>query len=259
MIETIRIKSQLLETDIKVAIIGSDYPCIFKGLIILLHGKTEHEEDTCSINNMISGLSLEELARKHQLLIVVPHIMKNCYYISTKEFNCEEFISKELICYIEQKYPSLKNKEKILAGISMGGYGSVLIGANTNVFDKIVSISGSFISRDIIIGNQEVWGNRKPNTESARGTFLSYFLPLSDFEESVNNIEIAIAKAKKVLSFYFTCGINDWLYSRNLRFLRFMEETKHIYKFFPLDGEHNNKCFKEGLWMVIDNIFEKKE
>lgn len=172
--------------------------------MLLLHGKTEQEGDSCSINNMISGLDLEKLAGKHQLLIVVPYILKDCYYISTKKFNCEEFISKELICYIEQKYPSLKNKEKILAGISMGGYGSVLIGANTNVFDKIVSISGSFISRDIIIGNHEVWGNRKPNTESARGTFLSYFLPLSDFEVSVNNIEIAIAKAKKVLSFYFT-------------------------------------------------------
>lgn len=226
---------------------------------MFLHGKTDYEGETTSIDRMISELALEELAERYQVMLVIPYILKNCYYISSEKYDCEKFVSEELISYINQIYPTTINTEKILAGVSMGGYGAVLIGANTDVFDKVISVSGAFISNDILIGNPEVWGNVKPDLKSAEGTFLFYFLPLNIFEMSQSkNVESAILKLRKNIPFYFTCGKRDWLYSRNLQFLQLVKKVNIRNKFISIEGEHNNACFKNGLWTIMEQIGNEK-
>lgn len=151
-------------------------------VLVFLHGKLRPERDYSIIERMSQELELETLAEKYKMAIVIP-CLRNCYYISTEDYNISLFFSEELNNVINKNIVVEPNRELIIGGISMGGYGSVLCAVNSGIFDKIVSISGSFIQNDVRIGNSEVWGTRIPTIESTKGSYLKYFLPLHTFWE----------------------------------------------------------------------------
>lgn len=229
----------------------------FRRMMILLHGKTDGD---CSlVEAMIRELEIEKLAEKYQMLIVVPYLLENPYCASTEECDYIKWISGELESYVENKYLNGKNVEKVIAGVSAGGYGAVLTGLNSDVFHHVVSVSGSFIEDSIMIGNPEVWGNWTP--ACAEGTFLSYFLPLSDLMESkLKSVGIAIAESDSKPMLYFSCGTKDWLYSKVQDVLWKAEKQGFSCKFYELEGEaHTNQCFRRGLWSIVENIFSEEE
>lgn len=252
-----RIFSEALQTEVEIKIVNPDDGNVEK-VLILLHGKKEKEEDHSITDKMINALGLEEMCETHHLMVVIPS-MKNCYYISTEEYDCVRFVSEELIDYINNMDPYASLAEKILGGVSMGGYGAALIGANTTVFNKIISISGSFIVDDILIGNPEVWGGRKPSKEGTKNTFLSYFLPLHELQDSEKKnagYAVSLLNGKGNAPFFIlSCGTQDWLYPRNIAFIQGLKESGIDHEFISIeDGNHDYKCFREGLWRA----FEKK-
>lgn len=227
-------------------------------LMILLHGKVEPEVDSVKCKILSEKLGLEDLCEKYHVLAVIPS-MKNCYYISTEDYNCEKFLAEELPTLLCGKYGVSENVEKILAGVSMGGYGAVLIELNRGIFDKVVSVSGSFIVDDILLGNPEVWGRRKPTRGSTEGCFLYYFLPLDRLEDSnEKNVFAALSQYNREdnpCEFILTCGTKDWLYSRNLDFIEKLKEQGISHRFIPVqDGDHESECFREGLWEAFENM-----
>ena len=139
----------------------------------------------------------------------------------------------------------------------MGGYGAMLIGANTDVFSQVISISGSFIENDILIGNPEVWGSRCPREDSAKGSFLYYFLPLEELAYSCyKSAEAALGSLKrkeKRPELYFTCGTEDWLHPRNSALLKKLRENHIEYHYYEIPkGQHESSCFREGLWKCME-------
>ena len=255
MIETRIIQSRFLGGDVKIRIITSTLRT-FDSVMILLHGKKSCDEDDTMIEMMIERLKLEALCEKYHIMIVIPN-MRNCYYISTKDYQCEQFISKELPEYLEGYNKEVLKAEKLLGGISMGGYGAMLIGANTDVFSQVISISGSFIENDILIGNPEVWGSRRPREDSAKGSFLYYFLPLEELAHSCyKSAEAALESLKgkeERPELYFTCGTKDWLYARNLTLLKKLKENHIKYHYYEIPkGQHDSSCFREGLWKFME-------
>ncbi|MBE5955334.1 MAG: hypothetical protein E7253_02655 [Lachnospiraceae bacterium] len=261
MVITKMMNSHFLNENVKIRIIMSDKQQAER-IFILLHGKKNSDEDETMPDKMTTQLELEALCEKYHMMIAIPN-MKNCYYISSDNYNCEKFISEELPFFLEQNDRSILNGEKMLGGISMGGYGAVLIGANTHVFRKVISISGSFIEKDIMIGNPEVWGSRKPTEESTKGTFLHHFLPLNELADARNkSAEKALYSLKErnnKTELYFSCGTKDWLYARNLALLQGLEEMHIPYKFYEIsEGMHESRCFRSGLWMIFEEIMKNR-
>lgn len=261
MLENIIVKSEALHANVtlKVVLPKDSSP---QKIFLLLHGHIQPEGEFSLIENLPKELALGDLCDRYHLMVVIPY-MKNCYYISTEEYNCDDFIARELPGLIRKRYSMTDNAEIILGGISMGGYGAALIGAHTGVFDKIISISGAYISNDVVIGNPEVWGDRLPTNESTKGTYLYYFLPLEQLQESTDKNAFA---AMSLFSennvdpvFVVTCGTKDWLYSRNLDFVSRLEELNITYDFIPIvDGDHDVACFREGLWKAMESINKGK-
>ena len=167
-------------------------------VLLLLHGSIQPEGNYSLIENMPQELSLQELCDRYHLIIVTPY-MKNCYYISSDQYNCDLFIAEELPEWISARYFLSDDTEYILGGISMGGYGAILVGAHTDRFHKIISISGAFITEDIEIGNPEIWGELLPNEESTRNSFLFYFLPLTSLHESAKKNVFAALDLRQLL------------------------------------------------------------
>lgn len=257
MIDTIKTKSEVLgeSIDLKV-ILPNDKP--IRTLMILLHGNMNLESSMQLLEKFSLELNLEELCEKYYMAVVTP-LMKNRYYISTADYDCEEYIARELPVYMKKKYNISDSVELILAGVSMGGFGAALIAARTGVFQKIVSISGAYIANDVAIGNPEVWGNLNPRCKELEKSFLYYFLPLEDLENSARRNALAALSLFKERGeapvFVITCGTEDWLYSRNIQFIEELCRQDINYCFFSLeDGSHESDCFAKGLWAAIEYL-----
>lgn len=262
MIETRKIWSDTLNSETILKII-TPVQTTAKKTMILLHGKFNPEMSIAALDTFIKELELEKLCEDQGIIIVIP-LMKNRYYISSDEYDCKSFIGKELPELIKETYFHLESSDFILAGVSMGGYGVSLIGSLTTSFDKIISVSGSYIAHDVAVGNPEVWGNLKPDSIELNDTFLGSFLPLESVESDPNRNALASLELLKSLRndtpfIVATCGTKDWLYPRNVAFTNTMDKYNIHYKFYPIEeGTHESKCFKEGLKKAL-TYFEKPE
>ena len=262
MIETINVKSDALSSDVILKVVRPDEGRV-DSLMILLHGNMRPEARAEYLDGFPLELNLEELSNQYHLVVVTP-LMKNRYYISTPDYDCDRYIAQELPAYIKERYSIADSAEIILAGISMGGFGATLIAAHSGTFHKMISISGAYIAKDIEIGSQEVWGNLTPLASGIKKTFLYYFLPLDDLSDSTQRNALAALRlftdqAEK--SFFFvSCGTKeDLLYKRNLDFVKELERLNLGYQFFPIEGgEHKPDCFKEGLWEAM-KFYKEKE
>ncbi len=257
MIHTINFNSEALKTSAILKVVLPNDQQI-KKLMILLHGNMNPELSVELLDKFSLELDLEALCDKYHMAVVIP-LMKNRYYISTDDYNCDEYISYELPDYIKKKYNISDSAESILAGVSMGGFGAVLIAARTGAFQKIVSISGAYIAKDVEIGNPEVWGNLTPYSGNLSDTFLYYFLPLKDLPDSTERDAVAALELfnrrrdKPVI--VVTCGTKDWLYPRNMEFVKELERREIEHQFYSIDkGEHESDCFQKGLWKAIDYL-----
>lgn len=225
-------------------------------LVIFLHGKMDSKSAVEKLEEMVLDFELEKLCEQYQVAVAIP-FMENRYYISTKDCNCDAYIAQEFPKYIKETYGIAKSVELVLAGVSMGGFGATLIAARTGAFQKIISISGAYIAKDIAIGNSAVWGSLTPASRELKNTFLHYFLPLSDLMDSIERNALEAVKLFEERSespfFVITCGTEDWLYSRNMEFVNILDEMKIGYRFFAIKGEgHEANCFKTGLWKSIE-------
>lgn len=255
MTETFILKSGALGTNALTTVIKPEDGEIHN-LMILLHGNMGPKISEKSVRKFPEELNLEELCSKFHIMAVIP-FMKNRYYISTADYDCGKYVGYELPDCIKQRYGLPDSMEMILAGVSMGGYGAALIAAQTGVFRKIISISGAYIANDVEIGNPEVWGTLSPNSVGLKNSFLYYFLPLSDLRESVERNALAAIRMFKERSekprFAVTCGTEDWLYRRNLDFLKAMDDLNIEYRFDRIDGGgHDSESFRIGLWKAVE-------
>lgn len=254
MVDTIKMWSEKLQSEICLKVIIPEQSS--DKLMILLHGKMNHELSVELHELFIQELGLEELSNKYGMMIVIP-LMQNRYYISTRNYDCNQYVAQELPDFIVKRYGIIGLIQRILGGVSMGGFGATLIGANTGSFQYIISISGAYIAHDVEIGNPEVWGKLTPDSKELKASYLYHFFPIENLEKDPERNALAALQLFKDdrTVIVASCGTKDWLYSRNLKYIREMENNKLNYKFFALeDGEHDAKCFKAGLWKGMNYL-----
>ena len=257
MIQKIIMESEALQSNTVLQVVFPKH-VICEKLLILLHGKLHPEKSMESFETMPRELELEELSRNYRLMIVMP-LMKNQYYISTRDYDCDRFISEELLKFMTEHFSLSDSAEVILGGVSMGGFGAALIGAHTGISSKILSISGSYIVDDVVVGNPEVWGKLTPQSYDLNKYFLYYFLPLDDAVDSTQKNAIAalqlFLERNEKPKFVVTCGTEDWLYSRNKKMTKVLAQYGIDFYFYSQDGKtHEEECFKEGLWKAMSII-----
>lgn len=180
---------------------GSNLKCLF-----LLHGYGGDHDHWCDNSPIV------QLAQTHQLAVVMP-ACGNGYYEDTTE-DMPRFLGEELLSYAKANLPISDAAEDIyIAGMSMGGFGALLIGAKyPHAFGKIASLSGAFVIADVVIGNPGVLGNADPNY------FKRIFGSLDQLEGSSRDpLAVAIrALAQGHLPpVYLLCGTEDVLHAGN--------------------------------------------
>lgn len=207
---------------------GTRYPVVY-----LLHGLTGH------FSNWTDKTGLAEYGFNHKFIIVTPEGDNGWYTdsVSTPNDKYESYIVKELIPEIDKKYRTLADREhRIIAGLSMGGYGSLKFGLKyPEMFSLIGSFSGALgaagwteknagsigKSMDAVFGADETAETRRSN----------------DIFKLMK--EMTPEKAKALPYIFQSCGTEDFLIQNNRDFLAIINEKKVPHEYREHPGIHD--------------------
>lgn len=220
-------------------------PARYEKTLYWLHGYNE------SIESILEKSKLKFCAEKYHIAIILPHIPSDTYYLNQpwRECYAEDFLTYEFIPHVCEKYKFSDSRENtFIAGASMGGFGSMLIGSHRpDLFGKIVAVSGAFIIDDILINNPEVTFN---NIEH----FQKLFGDIHSLENSVerNPLRAAIYALEqgKLPPILITCGTKDMLYKRNQKLYQRLTKVGADVTWIEVNyGNHD--------WNFVNSILEK--
>ena len=201
------------------------YPVIY-----LLHGLSGH------FDNWTDKTKLTSYAGNYDFIIVTPEGDDGWYTDSQTVPNdkYESYIISELIPEIDKKFRTLADREhRIIAGLSMGGYGSIKFGLKyPNLFSLVGSFSGAF---DAPMRTKKS-GNTWPSIpivfgpeDSKTRTENNIFDILRGFDQQ---------RLASVPYIYFSCGTEDPFITINRDFDALLIEKKVPHEFRELPGKH---------------------
>ncbi|MGI8638685.1 MAG: alpha/beta hydrolase [Pyrinomonadaceae bacterium] len=207
----------------------------FYPVLYLLHGLTGHYD------NWADKTKLTDYGAKYNYIIVMPEGDNGWYTDSATVPNdkYESYIIKELIPEIERKYRAKTTREnRAVAGLSMGGYGSIKFGLKyTEMFSLVGSFSGAL--------GAGTWTEKTLGTKGAvAASILSVFGIEDSQTRQTNDVfklirEMPVEKIKKLPFIYLDCGTEDFLYQNNRDFVSLLQEKKVPHEFRELPGGHN--------------------
>ncbi len=212
--------------------------------IYLLHGLTGHYD------NWTDKTKIAEYALKHQYIIVTPEGGDGWYTDSvsdTKE-KYESYIIKELIPEVDRQFRTNADRgHRAVAGLSMGGYGSLKFGLK---YPELFSLVGSFS------GALEAAKFTEKNAGNIGKTTDMIFGPENGDVRKQNDIyviakDLSADEIKKLPFIYMDCGTEDFLFASNREFAKLLSDKKIPHEYRELPGGHTwpywNSQVKEFL------------
>lgn len=217
--------------------------------VLWLHGRTETSD------RLIEHGIFKQMAEEYGIAILFPDVPDNYYLNQTwNSVHCltEDFLIQEFLPAVTAKYnlPS-KHDRLFIAGISMGGFGSLLIGCHhPELFGKIACISGAFIIDDILLSNLEVIGSA-----ANAGYFASLFGDLpSLWDDAERNPWIAaqsVLLTGELPPIYLTCGTSDQLIDANRKMFQRLQSAGTDVTWSDAPGVHKWEFFTPAVERVF--------
>jgi putative tributyrin esterase len=205
-------------------------------VLYLLHGLTGH------YNNWTDKTKLKEYAANYNYIIVTAEGNDGWYTDSGSVPNdkYESYIVQELIPEIDTKFRTLADREhRAIAGLSMGGYGSLKFGLKyPEKFVVVGSFSGALGAASWslkTLGNS--WKAMTDSITSVYGEDDSQTRKDNEIYKIVR--EIAPEKVKNLPFIYVDCGTEDGYIQENRDFAALLVEKKIPHEFRQLPGKHN--------------------
>jgi len=201
-------------------------------VIYLLHGLSGH------FDNWADKTKLAEYSSRHSFILVTPEGNDGWYTdsISVPNDKYESYIVKELIPEIDKNFRTVADRDhRAVAGLSMGGYGSIKFGLKyPEMFSLVGSFSGALGAATFTEKNAGGIG---------KGIDAIYGPPDSETRKANDIFGIArdlTAEKIKTLPFiYLDCGTEDFLFKNNRDFDSLLIDKKVPHEFRELPGAHN--------------------
>ncbi|KIC93380.1 hypothetical protein OI18_16485 [Flavihumibacter solisilvae] len=224
-VDTVSIYSEVMKRNIKAVVIepsggkgGEAYPVLY-----LLHGLGGNY--SLWINKVPY---LQQAADKYKCVIVCPDGGRATVYFDNPMDSSSRFEShfvQELMPYIEQHYPvSLDRRYRAITGISMGGFGAMLIASRHN---DLFSVAGSMSG---------VLNLRPFTTGSALRQKIADSTCCSIDWEKLKNTRLII-----------DCGLQDYLLPVNRNIHKQLETKQIAHDYIEREGRHDWYYWKVAI------------
>jgi S-formylglutathione hydrolase FrmB len=218
------------------------YPVLY-----LLHGWAG------DYTNWVKLTHLVEYSRRYPIIIVTPDA-RNSWYVNSATVpgdRFEDYIISDLIPEIDSHWHTLASPQhRSIAGLSMGGYGSVLFGLkHPGLFAVVGSVSGAFDGPD---GIESVMPDLRESIDRAYG-------PAGSATRINNDIYSLIEKAddKTAPYLFLECGSQDPLLSSNRKFVKDLSSKNVRYEYHEYPGAHSWDFWDHSLPMMLEVIAKR--
>ncbi len=205
-------------------------------VLYLLHGLTGHFDD------WDEKTKLQGYAADYNYIFVTPEGNDGWYSDSATvaRDKYESYIMQELIPEIDTKFRTIADRpHRAIAGLSMGGYGSLKFGLKfPDKFVLVGSFSGALGAAgwtDKTLGKG--WKVLIDSIMNVYGAEDSQTRKDNDIYKMVR--EISPEKAKALPFVYLDCGTEDGLIQQNRDFNALLAEKKIPHEFRELPGKHD--------------------
>ena len=215
------------------------YPVVY-----LLHGLTGHYV------NWTDKTKLADYAAKHNFIIVTPEGDNGWYSdsVSVPNDKYESYIVKELIPEIDAKYRTLAGREnRMIAGLSMGGYGSLKLGFKYPGSFSPVGSCRSAVGEELL--TQKSAGNIGKSIDAIFGAEDSESRKSNDIFRIIR--ELTPEKLKALPYIYQSCGTEDFLIQNNREYLALLNEKKVPHEYREHPGGHTWPFWDEQVREVL--------
>ncbi len=240
---TLQLNSKLLAREISYRVISpSDYK-IQKtkrySTVYLLHGLTGH------FDNWTDRTKLIEYAALYNYIFITPEGNDGWYTDSgsVRDDKYESYIVQELIPEIDKRFRTVADKNhRVIAGLSMGGYGSLKFGLKyPDKFILVGSFSGALQAASLTEKMVSTTG-WKALVDSIVGVYGADDSPTRKANDIFKIVREMPADNLKTLPFmYISCGTEDGLIVTNREFTALISEKKIPHEFRELPGIHDWK------------------
>ncbi len=250
--------SKLLAREVSYRIIlPADYKKSEKkrfAVIYLLHGRGGNYKDWTNLTK------ITEYSLPYNFIIVMPDGGKDSWYadnVNLPNQNYESYFIKELVPEIDAKYRTLAERQnRIVAGLSMGGYGAVKFGLK---YPEKFVLAGSYSgAMDAVVKTQ----NYKHLIKSVADVFgeeNSQARKDNDIFKIIN--EASAEKIKEFPFLFVDCGTEDHQFQSNRDFVALLTDKKVPHEYRQKPGVHNwafwDSEVREFL-RVADNLMAQK-
>lgn len=261
VLESLQFESQKVNYPVKYSIyLPPDYNSSERSypVLYLLHGYSDDETGWIQFGEANSiadkGIANGDFA---SCIIVMPD-GKVSWYVNSADGKdpWEDMFIQEFIPFIEKEYRIRSKKEfRAIAGLSMGGYGSLQIAMrNTDLFSSCVAMSSGTLTDDERSANNKydhyfmnIYGEKPANGVSQH--WMEY--------SPLHLLDSVDKKKLKSVRWYIDCGDDDFLYKGNSALHVKMRELEIPHEYRVRQGSHTWSYWRTGLYDGLKFISEK--
>lgn len=182
--------------------------------------------------NWDTRTGIEKYAKAMSLLIVMPDANDSWYTNSATvpRDRFEDFIAKDLISEIDEKYRTIhKKRARAIAGLSMGGYGALKLALKyPDLFSFAGTLSGAFNAP----------GDLDHLRPEFRAKLLEVFGDPGSHIRTENDAFLLLKTAREHPYFYLACGSEDFFLDTNRDFVAQLSAQKMAYEYHETVGGH---------------------
>lgn len=200
----------------------------------------------------LANTSIQKFAEDNGIAIVIP-CGENSFYVDNKNAHAYygQYVGQELLDITRNIFPlSNKREDTFIAGFSMGGYGAIRNGLKySQNFSKIGMISAALITDDIINYSDD------SNVLRDKSFYESCFGNLNELKGSDMDPKALIENTDDIPDIFMACGVDDFLYGKNIDFYKFLKSKNIDATFVEASGEHtwefSEKYVKEFIKTLV--------
>jgi putative tributyrin esterase len=216
------------------------YPVIY-----LLHGLTGN------FANWTDRTKVADYALKHNFIVVTPDGGNGWYTdsVTAATEKYESYIVKELVPEIEKKYRVKADRSnRMIAGLSMGGYGSLKFGLKyPEMFSLVGSFSGAIGAAEF---TEKTAGNIGKSLDAIYGVEGSPGRAANDVFKLTRDLTPEAIKALPFI--YVSCGNEDFLIANNRDYMKVLTEKKIPHEYRQHPGVHDWVFWDDQIREFLD-------
>jgi putative tributyrin esterase len=219
------------------------YPVLY-----LLHGWAG------DYTNWVKLTKLIEYSSRYPMIVITPDA-QNSWYVNSATIPAdrfEDYIINDLIREIDTRWRTIASPDRrAIAGLSMGGYGSVLFALkHPGSFAVVGSVSGAF---DAPAGVEHVIPNLRESTDRAFGLTGSTTRRDNDIYSLLPSV-LAVSKSASLPYFFLECGSQDSLLPSNRKLVEELSSKNVLYEYHEYPGAHTWEFWDKSLPMMLEVI-----